>query len=542
MPVCVRHAVITLIAILCASAVGQTQPAGEGGGENGQRGRLLAQMTAFKTDVPQQDVNVILARPTNHSMTVSLAAQVKADAVVDYWAEGAEKVTRSEPVALTAGDVGLIELTGLVPGTEYHYRVGLVRESAAALAWGDVCRFRTQPAPGAPFSFAIQADSHLDQAVDPRVYEQTLKNMLMTPKGTPRPDFMIDLGDTFMTDKRGREFTTSLAQYEAQRYYFGLVAHSAPLFMVLGNHDGEKGTSGRDASDIGPWSYVQRTSRFPAPFIEDTPGAMYTGATAMKDGVGANYYAFEWGDAMFIMLDPYWSTTERVRGGGGGNRGSGRERGWGGGGEDAGEARPADEPLKPTDESWSMTLGRSQYDWLTRTLENADGKPGVKYRFLFIHHLVGGVGGAESRGGVESSHFFEWGGRNADGSPGFAEHRPGWACPIHDLLVKHKVSAVFHGHDHLFVRNERDGVVYQCVPQPGNPRGNTRTAAHYGYASGTIHASPGHVRVSVGNNETVVEFIATAIDTLDDARLRDRHAVTNGAVIHTHTIKPINQN
>ena len=102
---------------------------------------------------------------------------------------------------------------------------------------------------------------------------------------------------------------------------------------------------------------------------------------------------------------------------------------------------------------------------------------------------------------MESSAFFEWGGKNADGSDGFATRREGWPMPIHDLLAKHRVSVVFHGHDHLYVRAERDGVVYQCVPQPGNARGGTRSAEEYGYASGTILGSPGYLRVRVTPNE-----------------------------------------
>ena len=29
--------------------------------------------------------------------------------------------------------------------------------------------------------------------------------------------------------------------------------------------------------------------------------------------------------------------------------------------------------------------------------------------------------------------------------------------------MKHRVAAVFHGHDHLYARQERDGVVYQAT-------------------------------------------------------------------------------
>ena len=54
---------------------------------------------------------------------------------------------------------------------------------------------------------------------------------------------------------------------------------------------------------------------------------------------------------------------------------------------------------------------------------------------MTVADLVGGMGGAESRGGVESVPFFEWGGKNADGSDGFAEHRPGWPMPISGLWM-----------------------------------------------------------------------------------------------------------
>jgi hypothetical protein len=77
--------------------------------------------------------------------------------------------------------------------------------------------------------------------------------------------------------------------------------------------------------------------------------------------------------------------------------------------------------------------------------------------------------------------------------------------------VKRGVSAVFHGHDHLYVHGQRDGIHYQCVPQPGNLGGNTRSAAEYGYASGTILGSPGHVRVRVAPDAATVEFVRTAI-------------------------------
>lgn len=525
----------------------QDRPDGGGRGD-GRRG-LLAEMTAFKTEVPARSIDIVLARPTHQSIAVSVACyeDQPQEGYLEFRRDDAAPITKTPIHPLPTGKPVLFMLDGLSPDTAYVYRVRYRRAAAGTGAPGEFVSteyftFQTPRASGQVFAFTIQADSHLDQGVDPKFYEQTLANML-PPIAPARPDFIIDLGDTFMTDKRGRDFQAALPQYDAQRYYFSRVAHSVPLFMVLGNHDGEKGTSGKGADDIGPWSYTQRTSRFPQPITSVGPlgdGEFYTGSTAMKDGVGSNYYAFEWGDALFIVLDQYWSTTERIRGGGGGNRGAA-----GGGGGGQGQPRPNDEasaPLKPTDSSWTSTLGRTQYDWLTRTLEGTT----ARYRFVFTHHLVGGLGGAESRGGVESSPYFEWGGRNADGSPGFAQHRAGWAMPIHDLLVKHHVSAVFHGHDHLYVNSERDGVVYQCVPQPGNPRGNTRTASQYGYTSGTLHGSPGHVRVRVEADKATVEFVRTALAGTDGNERGNQNrrgaggagGEANAAIVHSYTIAP----
>ena len=92
---------------------------------------------------------------------------------------------------------------------------------------------------------------------------------------------------------------------------------------------------------------------------------------------------------------------------------------------------------------------------------------------------------------------------------GFAQNRPGWPAPIHQLLVRNKVSIVFHGHDHLYAKQDLDGIVYQEVPQPGAP-GNGRTprsAAEYGYKGGVILGSSGHLRLAVSRTQAKVEYI-----------------------------------
>ena len=473
---------------------GRTQGGNQGGNQGGTqggnqrqsgqgtRGRGYAALeTGFRTEVPARPFDIVLVRPTETSVTLSVLSHTDAEAQVEYVADTGGTAQRTPTVRLAGGEPALVELSGLRPDTSWSYRLHHrgTDSKANEFAAGDWCSFHTRRDTGSSFTFTIQADSHLDSGVSPAVYERTLANAL-----ADRPDFHVDLGDTFMTGKRP-DFHEALPQYLAQRYYFGTLCHSAPLFQILGNHDGEEGTGGRGADEIAGWSFAQRTRWFPGPLTGAGDTAMYSGRTEWRDGKGSNYFAFEWGDALFCMLDPFWPTEGRRRGGGG-QGGSENEF---------------------TDASWGLTLGREQYDWLAQRLASSK----APWKFVFIHHLVGGRGNAR-RGGVESAPYFEWGGRNADGSDGFARNRPGWPVPVHQLLVKHGVDVVFHGHDHLYVQNQLDGIVYQCVPQPGNARGNTRSAAEYGYTSGTILGSPGHLRVQVAPDAVRVALVRSVVE------------------------------
>jgi hypothetical protein len=78
------------------------------------------------------------------------------------------------------------------------------------------------------------------------------------------------------------------------------------------------------------------------------------------------------------------------------------------------------------------------------------------------------------------------------------------------LLVANHVNAVFHGHDHLFVKQELDGIIYQEVPQPSAARpNNTGSATEYNYLTGDLLGSPGHIRVTVSPDGVTVEYVRT---------------------------------
>jgi hypothetical protein len=408
-------------------------------------------------DVPTHPFDVILGRPTANLVLVSVLCYDEAEGFIAYGTQPGKLIARTPARAFRKGEPVEITLTALQPNTQYFYQFHSGRTNSAEF------RFHTARLSGSRFTFTITADSHLDEQTDPATYQRTLAHALADV-----PDFHVDLGDTFMAEKHSnREEATK--QYLAQRYYFGQLCHSAPLFLVLGNHDGESPRGrGRDAESLAIWSNTMRERYFPNP----VPDGFYTGNATPHSAAGLlqDYCAWEWGDALFIVLDPFWFTP--------------RERG--------------------RSDDWERTLGAEQYQWLKRTLEGSR----ARFKFVFTHHLVGGRD-AQCRGGVEIAPFFEWDGRNADGSDGFRDHRPGWPVPIHQLLVLHRVSIVFHGHDHFYAKQDLDGIVYQEVPQPGYP-GNgkpPRSAAEYGYLSGVLLGSSGHLRVTLLPERARIDYV-----------------------------------
>ena len=156
-------------------------------------------------------------------------------------------------------------------------------------------------------------------------------------------------------------------------------------------------------------------------------------------------------------------------------------------------------------DNWQWTLGEKQYRWLRQVLETSD----ASFKFIFAHHLVGGIHTGEGRGGIEMAPYYEWGGRNVDDTWGFDTKRPGWEKPIHQLMVENNVTAFFHGHDHVFVKQELDGVVYQEVPQPSNTnyRNGDNLAVEGSYLSGVVLGSAGNLRVTVSPDVVVVDYI-----------------------------------
>ena len=185
------------------------------------------------------------------------------------------------------------------------------------------------------------------------------------------------------------------------------------------------------------------------------------------------YYSFTGPDQLHIVLDPFTYTTKN-----------------------------------PSKAGWEWTLGMTQYDWLVSTLKNSN----ERHKFIYIHHLL--VGDQTSRGGVEIAKLNEWGGNNNDGTYGFDSNRPGWGKPIHQLLLDYKVGFVFKGHDHLYVKQELDGIIYQTLPQPSHP-GEKIDVTQYGYISGKGVGGSGFLKVTTSGATAQVDFITFDGKTAD---------------------------
>ncbi len=415
----------------------------------------------FNTVVPTHSYDIILGRPTANSITLSILCYKPSSGQVEYW-NSTDKKLKTKQLLFEPAKPTEVLLTDLQSDKQYFYQI--IFDNGKTVS--DVYHFHTQRSKNSNFRFTITADSHLDENAAVENYKTTLLNA-----ASDSADFHFDLGDTFMTDKYREQYKNAFNQYIAQRYYFGLLCSSSSLFFVLGNHDGESGQrlNGTE-NNTTVWSNLTRKTYFPNP----VPNNLYSGDSSELPFIGLpqDYYAFEWGNAQFIVLDPFLFTGR-----------------------------------SGMDNPWDRTLGKTQYDWLKSTLENSK----ATFKFVFIHNLVGGVDmKGKARGGVEVAGLYEWGGKNPDGTNGFSTHRPSWEMPIHDLLLKNHVSVVFHGHDHLFARQEKDGIIYQCISQPGSKRTRvSNQAAEYGYQNNDIFLNPGYLRVGIQKDKAVFEFVNT---------------------------------
>ena len=397
---------------------------------------LLGILTFFRPDklLAANLVAVKVDKISSSSFTLNVTSASVGRAYIEYGYEKTKYAYKTKAVSLNKG-ITPIRVEGLRSGTKVYFRLRYLlgtKTTYSALSQGMIT---TAKASG-DYVFGVQADPHMDENSSADVYTQTLEQVVKAS-----PAFFMDLGDIFMTDKLPNKTEANIrARYELMKSFYDKL-NGIPLYITLGNHDGELGYSNFNTRKY-------RKEYFP----------QQTGDLA--------YYSFTSPDALHISLDIFNYTMEN-----------------------------------PKDDGWQWTLGRTQYDWLKSTLE----KSTATHKFVYVHHLL--YGNAQSRGGVEIAKYNEWGGLNRDGTPGFDTNRPGWGKPVHQLLVDNGVDIVFKGHDHLYVKQELDGIIYQTLPQPSHPGDKVNSANEYGYVTGKVVGGSGFLKVTTSSDSIKVDFI-----------------------------------
>ena len=447
----------------------------------------------------------LLGKPTDTSITINVVPAAAIQYYYKYGPTSGDLTQQTTPVDATGGSPSEVTITGLTANTKYYYQMvydgdGNVNDGTSYTRTEH--SFHTARAAGSSFAFAVTSDGHAGST------NSTYTNIL-----NELPDFNIDMGDTFMTDGVSSQ-TSANTKYLAQRTSstMGKAGVSVPIFLSSGNHEQEEGWHFSDGQALA--SIQARKLFFPTPVPggsfysanTDTLGTINAGTYG--DQYREDYYAWTWGDALFVVIDPFQYTPLNSYG-----------------------SIAGDGTSQQTTDQWTWTLGKQQYDWLKATLEGST----AKYKFVFSHQMVGGMTHSEPgtpagyvRGGAEPASYYEWGGYNGSGVYDFNNQRSGWGNkPIHQLFVENHVSAYFHGHDHQYAYETRDGIAYVECPSAGGMSGGfsgiyTQSALPHTSPAGDFYtlrvistSSVGHLRISVTSAEATIDYIQSSGSVAD---------------------------
>jgi hypothetical protein len=442
----------------------------------------------------------LLGQPEATSISVSVVPDEAISLYYEYGTTSGGPYSSTSTVTATAGQPKVVTIGGLTANAKYYYRMQYSKDGGATWVTRPELSFQTQRATGSTFTFDITSDSHIGiQLGTPANWTSTLNGVV-----ADHPDFLLDLGDTIAMDDGSASVGLGDTAETESRYtdalpYFNMVSGKSPIYIVPGNHEQQEAwhlTASNTGGDPAVSLPVMGKNAEKKYFLNPVNDAFYSGDTSTYsylsgDHLKQDYYAWTWGDALFVVISPFWTTTTKPyttsAGGGEGDTTGSNNR-------------------------WDWTLGSTQFNWLKTTLQNSS----AKYKFVFAHQIVGGnsASGMENygHGGAATANLVEWGGYDVGGSNyTWATNRPtadGWGSqPIHQMMVANGVSAFFHGHDHQYAYEKLDGMVYQSMPS-GSFTGSFAT---YTTGGNTIWADstqgPGHLKVTVGPSQTTVEFI-----------------------------------
>jgi hypothetical protein len=137
--------------------------------------------------------------------------------------------------------------------------------------------------------------------------------------------------------------------------------------------------------------------------VPNPDGTTYSQGGSTDSDYNQGYFAHEWGDALFVMMDVVKYKASK-------------------------EVKPS--PAR-------FHIGEAQLGWLTSVLQNST----QRWKFIFMHHLFGG-GNKYGRGGAAFAFDYE-------------------QAQIQALAEQYGAH-IFYGHDHLLAKDWANGVLYYC--------------------------------------------------------------------------------
>jgi hypothetical protein len=208
-----------------------------------------------------------------------------------------------------------------------------------------------------------------------------------------------------------------------------------------------------------------------------------------------NYFAWTWGDALFVVLDVHRYTNI------GGTT-----------------------PRMPS--QW--TLGPAQLAWLRAVLTASQ----ARWKFVIAHHLVGGYAWSpEGHSRVTGYTYGRGGARYA---------RVGEQALITELMQRTGAQFFLYGHDHVYAHQQAEGIHFVCCGRP--TRLSRRWWRNPGWreAYGDVnkrdphdfYAAIGYTRLTIAPGSVRVEYVRTA----EDPGGRENVSTPLGGVVHRFTV------
>jgi|GEM_PF-4852864 len=358
-----------------------------------------------------------------------------------------------------------MKLTDLSPSTKYHYRVLLRFGGDSYSSPRAAHSFQTRRNTGEAFRFAILADSH--RGANPsgkggRYWAEW--DVLVEKISNEQADFVVDVGDTWLLcDGYGRVRTkgipglySSVMKVARNGYsgYRGIgdVCADRGYYLARGNHEGISDY------DKAPARNTLRTLL--KMFVPNPNGVTYSQGGSMDSDYDQGYFAFEWGDALFVVMDVVkYKDSKKVN------------------------PSPA-----------RFHIGEAQLGWLSSVLHSST----QRWKFIFLHHLFGG-GITYGRGGSAFAFDYE-------------------QAQIQSLAEQYGAH-IFYGHDHLLAKGWANGVLYYCCGlswggQSDYITGGRDYSSLYpdGYTSTSCNSNPpacennGYIIVEVSPTQVKIQY------------------------------------